>query len=71
MSKTMASLISLLGPDMLLLYCRLIVETDELIKQIEKYVPKRYIPEIIRLDDVKDYMLLGQMILCTEAAEKE
>lgn len=65
-SKTMASIISILGPDALLLYCRLIVQTDELVKQIEKYVPNPYIPEIIRLDDVKEYMLLGQMILCTE-----
>jgi hypothetical protein len=24
------------------------------------------VPQIIRLEDVKDYMLLGQMILCTE-----
>ena len=68
-SKTMASIISILGPDVLLLYCRLIVQTDELIREIERYVPKQYIPEIIRVDDVKDYMLLGQMILCTEALE--
>lgn len=65
-SKTMASIISILGPDVLLLYCRLIVQTDELIKKIENYVPRQYIPEIIRLKDVKEYMLLGQMILCTE-----
>lgn len=68
-SKTMASIISILGPDVLLLSCRLIVRTDELMEQIEKYVPRQYIPEIIRLDDVKDYMLLGQMILCTEELE--
>lgn len=65
-SKTMASIISILGPDVLLLCCRLIVQTDELIEQIEKYVPRRYIPPIVRVDDIRDYMLLGQMILCTE-----
>lgn len=69
MAKTMASIISILGPDVLLLYCRLIVQTEELMKEIEKYVPKRYIPEIIRMYDVKDYMLFGQMILCTEELE--
>lgn len=68
-AKSMVSIISILGPDVFLLYCRLIVRTDELIKQIEKYIPGEYIPEIICLDDVKDYMLLGQMVLCSEELE--
>lgn len=41
-----------------------------LVEKIEKYVPRRYIPEIIRMKDVKDYMLLGQMILCTEELDR-
>ena len=66
-AQSVASIICILGPDVLLLSCRLIVQTDELIREIGKYVPTKYIPEIIQLDEVKDYMLLGQMILCTEA----
>jgi len=39
------------------------------VKELEKYIPRKYIPEIVQIDSVKDYMLLGQMILCTEAVE--
>jgi hypothetical protein len=55
----------------LLLSSRLIAQTDELIREIGKYIPTKYIPDIIQLDEVKDYMLLGQMILCTEALETD
>lgn len=68
-AQSIASIICILGPDALLLSCRLIVQTDELIREIGKYVPTKYIPQIIQLDEVKDYMLLGQMILCTEELE--
>ena len=68
-AQSIASMICILGPDVLLLSCRLIVQTDDLIREIGKYVPTKYIPDIVQLDQVKDYMLLGQMILCTEALE--
>lgn len=66
-AKTIASMICLLGPELLLLSSRFIVRTDELIREIENYVPRKYIPEIVHIDSVKDYMLLGQMIFCAEA----
>lgn len=70
-AQSVASLICILGPDVLLLSSRLIAQTDELIREIGKYIPTKYIPDIIQLDEVKDYMLLGQMILCTEALETD
>lgn len=68
-AQSIASLICILGPDVLLLSSRLIVQTDELIREIGKYIPTKYIPDIIQLREVKNYMLLGQMILCTEELE--
>jgi hypothetical protein len=54
---------------MILLSCKLIVEAKALVHEVGRYIPKQYIPEIIQIDNVKDYMMLGQMILCTEAME--
>jgi len=65
-AQSIASIICILGPDVLLLSSRLIVQTDELVREIGKYIPTKYIPDIVQLDEVKNYMLLGQMILCTE-----
>ena len=68
-AQCITSIISILGPEIILLSCRLIVRIEDLVKELEKYIPRKYIPEIVQIDSVKDYMLLGQMILCTEAVE--
>lgn len=68
-ARTMATIISLLGPDLMVLFCRLIAQTDDVIQEVKKYVPERYLPEIVQIDSVKDYMLFGQMVLCTEELE--
>jgi len=39
------------------------------IQEIGKYIPARYLPEVVQIDSVKDYMLFGQMVLCTEELE--
>ncbi len=68
-AQSLAAIISILGPEMILLSCKLIVEAKALVHEVGRYIPKQYIPEIIQIDNVKDYMMLGQMILCTEAME--
>ncbi len=70
-ARTIASVICILGPELLLLSSRFIVQPEELIRETEKYVPRKYIPEIVPIDSVKDYMLLGQMILCAEALKED
>lgn len=70
-TQAIVSMICILGPELILLSCRLIVQIDALIEEVEKFVPRKYIPPIIQIDNVKDYMLLGQMILCTEAMEED
>lgn len=68
-ARTVTSIISILGPDVFLLCSPLIIRADSLRREIEKYIPKRYIPEIVLIDNLREYMLLGQLILCTQAME--
>lgn len=70
-AQSIVSILCILGPDVLLFSSPLLVQTDELIREIGKYIPTKYIPNIIRLSEVKSYMLLGQMILCTEELDSE
>ena len=44
----------------------MIPHIQELKKEMENYLPKQYIPEIIKVDDLQEYTLLGQLILCIE-----
>ena len=62
MGQTIAALISINGPEVIILSAKLITSIHDLRKEIEKYIPKRYIPQIYLIDDFKEYMLLGTMI---------
>ena len=66
-AKTLVSVISLLGPELIVYCCGLIPQIDELKKEIEKSIPKEYIPDIVKIDYLQNYILLGQMILCAQS----
>lgn len=66
-AKTLVSVISLLGPELIVYCCGLIPQIEELKKEIEKYIPKEYIPDIKKIDYLQNYILLGQMILCAQS----
>ncbi len=62
-SQTLVSMISIISPEAIFFCCGLIPHVDELITEMSKYIPKDYIPDIIRIDDIHEYTLLGQLIL--------
>lgn len=66
-SKTILSIISVINPDIFVLFCTVIPDIEELKKEIAKYIPQEYLPEIIKQDDLKEYTLLGQLILCIQS----
>lgn len=67
-SKIILSIISIISPEAIVLFCTLIPKTIELKKELERYIPKEYIPEIIKVNDLTEYCLLGNMILCAQDA---
>lgn len=67
-SKIILSIISVISPEAIILFCTLIPHTIELKKELERYIPKEYIPEIIKVYDLNEYCLLGNMILCAQNA---
>ena len=42
-------------------------ELCELKKELERYVPAQYVPDIIKVEDIQEYILLGLMILCARS----
>lgn len=65
-SKTILSVMCIIDPQAIILFSDLITNIDELNIEIEKMVPKSFIPEIIKVDNVLEYILLGQMVLCAQ-----
>ena len=63
MAKTITSIISFLDPQIIVIYCFLITDIEELKKEVAKYIPKEYIPQIVSVDYLQEYMLLGTLLL--------
>lgn len=64
MAKTIVSVIGFIDPEVIVICCFMITDIEELKKEIEKSIPKEYIPEIISIDYLQEYMLLGTLLLC-------
>lgn len=64
MAKTIASIISFMDPQVIVVCCFMITSIEELKKETEKYIPQEYIPKIVLIDYLQEYMLLGTLLLC-------
>lgn len=65
-SATIVTLTASIDPEAVVLCCSLIPHIDELTKLIEHYIPSYYLPQIIKIEDIQEYILLGQLILCLQ-----
>lgn len=63
--QTMSSIISILDPEAIIFYCPLLCP-EELTEELTCYMPKQYIPEIIKIEHLREYTLMGQLILCSQ-----
>lgn len=66
-AKTITSIVSVISPEAIILSCVMIPRVHELEIELAKYLPSQYIPRIIKVDDIQEYILLGQMILCNQS----
>ena len=51
-------------PEVIALRCDLLPDMDEVRDEIAKYIPREYLPEIRRVENYNECILLGTMILC-------
>lgn len=66
---TIISYISILGPEVIVLFCTMIYDVDQLILAIEKETPQRFIPKIFKVNDLEEYIFIGQMIECYQSSD--
>lgn len=57
------SFISTLAPDTFVIFCTLLPYIDDLQKSLEGAVPTAYIPNLIKVDDIQDYIFPGLVYL--------
>lgn len=65
-AKTIVSIVCITSPQVIVLCCTLIPQVSDLKKEIQKYLPKKYIPHIMKVENLQEYTLLGEMLLCLQ-----
>ena len=66
LSKTIAAITSIIDPQCIVFFCFLIIDIEDVKQEVEEYIPKEYLPDIIQVYYLEEYMLLGTLILCIE-----
>lgn len=66
LSKTIASITSVLDPQCIVFFCFLIIDLEDVKQEVQEYIPKKYLPNIIQIYYLEEYMLLGTLMLCID-----
>lgn len=62
--NTVMSFITTIGPEHMCIYCTLLPTLDELRAELEKYIPKEYIPTLEKVEDLQEYIFVGLLASC-------
>ncbi|MBR3358021.1 MAG: ROK family protein [Solobacterium sp.] len=65
-SKYLISIISSLDPQRIVIYCGMVANTVELRRKIAEVIQEEYIPELVKTDDVLEYMFIGGLVACSQ-----
>ena len=66
-AKYIITIMTMTGPEAIVINCELLHSVSEIKKEVAKYIEAEYIPDIVIVDDLDEYILLGQMILTVES----
>ena len=62
-SKTLVSLVSILGPEEIFYYAPNVPEVDEVHEAMSQLIPEEYIPPINKIGNLKEYLLFGELMI--------
>ena len=70
-AKYLISLIATFDPEEIIIYCDMVYDLEKLKEEIGKVIQPEYIPELIKTDDVIEYMFVGGMMLCVQELSRQ
>lgn len=65
-TETMASIISILGPELVILSSHMVFRAESIRRELTKFIPEQYIPDIRIVKNLREYMLIGMVSVCAE-----
>ena len=66
MAKYLFSPTSNFYTEVIVIYCDMVYDLAMLREEIAKVVQEEYIPKLIKVDDVSEYMFVGGIMLCVQ-----
>jgi DNA primase catalytic core len=70
-TKYLVSIIANFDPEQIVIFCDMVYDVSQLKKEIAKYVQEEFVPELIKVDDVIEYMFVGGMMICVQELSKQ
>jgi predicted NBD/HSP70 family sugar kinase len=70
-AKYLISLTATFDPEVIVIYCDMVYDLAMLREEIAKVVQEEYIPKLIKVDDVIEYMFVGGMMLCVQELSRQ
>lgn len=65
-AHSILSVIAILSPEVIAIYAPVVSDVEEIVYYITQKLPRHFIPELILVDDVREYATLGLLQLCIE-----
>ena len=69
LSKIIMSAMCIVAPHIIVVFSELLPDLSALEEKVKEMMPNHQIPKLIKVDNVIEYMLIGQMVLCLEEVE--
>ena len=69
LSKMIMSAMCIVAPHIIVVFSELLPDLSALEEKVKEMMPNHQIPKLIKVDNVIEYMLIGQMVLCLEEVE--
>ena len=70
-ARYIISIIANMDPEEIVIYCNMLYDLNELKEYLGHFIYKEYLPELIKVDDVIEYMFIGGMMQCVEALSRD
>ena len=69
-AKYCVAITSMVAPEAIIIINKLVTSVDSVKNEMKKFLPEDYIPDIIKIESLKEYMLIGSIILGLKESKK-
>ena len=70
-AKYCVAITSMVAPEEIVIMNRLVTSVDDVKTEMKKFLPEDFIPDIIQIESLKEYMLIGSIILGLKEIDRQ